>query len=163
MLNLFIISGATLAATLLQVLPVAAVPTAALAESPIPGYRVEAMTWEIQTNPGGPTVNLTGTIQQVIQFAEKQNPNFRSDFGLDAPADLGFKSPKTLDECGKGHRPCTHDNFQSVECVLKADMADLGTFEDIIGDLSQLPGNPGYAPGPGFCSQLGCEGQTAVL
>ncbi|KAK3350457.1 hypothetical protein B0H65DRAFT_403537, partial [Neurospora tetraspora] len=74
-----ITSGAVLLIALLQVLPVAAVPAALNLDE----NGIGEIVWEIQTSPGGPTVNVTGTVQEVIRSAEKINPNFRSDFALD--------------------------------------------------------------------------------
>ena len=79
------LSGAVLFTSLLRAHPVAAVPTASLStrDSPIPGYSVVKPVWAVQTAPDGATVNVTGTVQDVIRYAEKVNSNFRSDFALD--------------------------------------------------------------------------------
>ncbi|CCC13737.1 hypothetical protein SMACR_08242 [Sordaria macrospora] len=159
MFNSFIIYGAILAATMLQALPVAAVPTTALAKSPIPGYRVEAMTWEIQTTPGGPTVNVTGTIEQVIQFAEKQNPDFRSDFGLGDDTPIDLKSTPSLGGFVKGF----YDLVYLVECFrVNTKSANLGTFEEVIEDLHNQPRENEATLGPGVCTQFGCKEKTVV-
>lgn len=109
-------------------------------------------------------VSITGTLEQVIQSAEKQNPNFRSDFGLDAPVkvDIGFKTHSVLEECGKGHRPCNHDNIQSVECVLDTPPADLEAFEEIIGMMSHLNGKPAYTLFAGSCAEIDCRDSSVV-
>ncbi|CCC13738.1 hypothetical protein SMACR_08243 [Sordaria macrospora] len=79
MISSVITSGAVFLISLFQALPIAAFPAA----SKIDGYSIGDITWEIQTSPGGPVVNVTGTVQEVIKYAEKVNPNFRSDFTLD--------------------------------------------------------------------------------
>lgn len=52
---------------------------------PIPGYNIVDLTWEVETTPGGPTMNVTGTVQQVVERLTEVNPNYVSDFGLDKP------------------------------------------------------------------------------
>ena len=47
-------------------------------------YTIVKPVWAVRTVPGGPLVkNVTGTVQDVIQYANKVNRNFREDFDLE--------------------------------------------------------------------------------
>ncbi|KAK5654509.1 hypothetical protein OQA88_7138 [Cercophora sp. LCS_1] len=49
-----------------------------LTDTPIPGYKVEPFTGEIDVAPGEAPVVVAGTIDEAIAEIEKTNPNFRS-------------------------------------------------------------------------------------
>ncbi|GAB1217292.1 hypothetical protein ATERTT37_006529 [Aspergillus terreus] len=60
-------------------------------EAPILGYGVEEFTWEVKTKPGGPTVALNGTVQDIYARLIEINPTYNRDFAA------RNTSPKTLD------------------------------------------------------------------
>ncbi|KAL2854258.1 hypothetical protein BJY01DRAFT_232004 [Aspergillus pseudoustus] len=49
-------------------------------KAPIPGYGFEDFTWEMETTPGGPTVLLNGTVQEIYAELLKINPSYDGDF-----------------------------------------------------------------------------------
>ncbi|GKT85731.1 LOW QUALITY PROTEIN: hypothetical protein Ct61P_03581 [Colletotrichum tofieldiae] len=51
-------------------------------EPPFPGAAVFVPEWEVPASPGGPTVTLTGTVQEVVAELEKLNPDFKTDFNI---------------------------------------------------------------------------------
>ncbi|THC99343.1 hypothetical protein EYZ11_001155 [Aspergillus tanneri] len=53
-------------------------------EAPVPGYGVEEFTWEVETKPGGPTVALNGTIQEIYAELIEINPIYDLDFAARA-------------------------------------------------------------------------------
>ncbi|KAH7329295.1 hypothetical protein B0I35DRAFT_466520 [Stachybotrys elegans] len=61
-------------------------------------YGVEDIQWEVQAFPGGPLLNLTGTVEQAHDELVRLNPNFTDDFpfqpenSLQARTDFGGSS-----------------------------------------------------------------------
>lgn len=78
---------------IIQVLSAVAAPTVANKDaSAISGYGIEELTWELQTAPGGPAVNVTGTIEQAYKHMKTINPGFISDFGFGQPVNVSSLS-----------------------------------------------------------------------
>ncbi|KAK3402525.1 hypothetical protein B0T20DRAFT_449583 [Sordaria brevicollis] len=147
----------TLAATLavLQVLPVIAIPTLSSGatprrEGPVPSYGIEDITWEIVT-ASGTTVNITGTVEQVFQYAEKKNIAFKQI--SDVPP------PSTLDDLTKNRwDPSVH----RLMCFKNDNLADLEAIERGIKYLNKIPGKPVNGPGPGNCGRVSCSWNSAI-
>ncbi|CCC04870.1 hypothetical protein SMACR_04238 [Sordaria macrospora] len=144
------ISGAILA--ILQAIPSSALPAADAksAQGPIPGYRIEDITWQVKARPDGPTMNVTGTIQQVFDALDKANPNFRHDFGI----------------ANKSVLPATAESSSSyeVEKVVCTgfDYARKDATQDGIKHLNSVPGAPANGPGPGNCGRVSCSYDSAI-
>lgn len=119
--------------------------------SPIPGYGIEELIWEVETTPGGPTVNITGTIENVIEELEKINPTFVSDFGLDDVENTSSISP-------------VEDRGYYIESILcdVFDWAELVAINAGLVYLNGVPGKPTNGPGPGNCGRISCSYDSAI-
>ncbi|KAK1778640.1 hypothetical protein QBC45DRAFT_451462 [Copromyces sp. CBS 386.78] len=151
MLSSVITSGAILA--MLQVLPAVAMPTIANRDaSPIPGYGIEELIWEVETTPGGPTVNIAGTVQDVYEQLEKVNPNFVSDFGLDDP-----------DNSTSLAAPVESRAYyiEAIHCDY-FEYATASAIREGIKYLNGVPGKPSNGPGPGNCGRVSCSYNSAI-
>ncbi|KAK3402519.1 hypothetical protein B0T20DRAFT_398457 [Sordaria brevicollis] len=151
MLSSIITTGVLLA--VLQALPTVAIPTVANRDaSPLDGYGIEELTWEVETTPGGPSVNITGTVEHVVEELGKINPTFVSDFGIENP-----------------------DNSSAVDAPIEArayylkewycDVFGLAKLEAIQAGLVYLngvPGKPTNGPGPGNCGRVSCSHSAAI-
>lgn len=162
MLNPLLISHTLLATTILQLLPisVAAIPTVPKSttnrapfnsanEGPIHDYTIEPITFQIPTSPSlnSPTINVTGTIQQAIQAAEKVNPAWRSDF---AQATIQkFKSQNLLAAVEVDHWDCSTGAPTGYNDVSESLWA-----------VALTKGKPSL--GPGRCGRVSCQEGAAV-
>ncbi|KAJ4413358.1 hypothetical protein N0V85_003589 [Neurospora sp. IMI 360204] len=137
-----------------QVLPAVAIPTVANRDaSPIPGYGIEELTWEVETTPGGPTVNITGTIENVYEELEKINPTFVSDFGLHDPDhNLSLAAPVEP----RGYY------YKSWDCDAVTWWAGLSNIQAGLVYLNGVPGKPSNGPGPGNCGRVSCSYSSAI-
>ena len=148
------LSGALLlTSTMLQVLPVAAVPVASIADrdAVIPGYSISDVVWAVQTHPGGPTVNITGTVQDVIKYGEKVNPNFRRDFGLDQGGIQDHSLDKRMIE---DHHDCRWPG---------GGWAQVDAIKHDIGYLRGVPGHPAMGMGHNNCGRVSCSDSSAIF
>ncbi|KAK3350450.1 hypothetical protein B0H65DRAFT_88562 [Neurospora tetraspora] len=144
-------TGAILA--MLQVLPAVAAPTVANRDaSPIPGYGIEELIWEVETTPGGPTVNITGTVENVYEELEKINPTFVSDFRLDDPDNSPSLAAPVK---SRGY------TIQSFNCNVY-DYASLKAIQAGLVYLNGVPGKPSNGPGPGNCGRVSCSYNSAI-
>ncbi|EGO61634.1 hypothetical protein NEUTE1DRAFT_98715 [Neurospora tetrasperma FGSC 2508] len=151
MLSWFINSGLVLAALL--VLPAVAAPTVANKDaSAISRYGIEELTWELQTAPGGPAVNVTGTIEQAYKHMKTINPGFISDFGFDQPVNVSSLSTP-LESRGYTIDHITCDVFE---------WAFLEEIQTGMFYLNKVPGKPTNGPGPGNCGRVSCSYGAAI-
>ena len=129
--------------------PASSHPQALALDSPIPGYSIVPLTWEVEAFDNGTTVNLTGTIEQVIDDLTKINPNFpgsnitnTTDFAIsEAPSD--FRTA-----CGPGPWGWEGGNRERV-------------WEGYVY-LNKVSGKPGQGPGPGSCGRVSCSYNAAI-
>ncbi|KAJ4418566.1 hypothetical protein N0V85_001399 [Neurospora sp. IMI 360204] len=147
------VSGAILA--MLQAIPSSALPAgeAKSAQGPIPGYGIEDITWEVKAHPNGPTMNVTGTIQQVYDVLDKANPNFRQDFGINNTADNSVLAATTESDSSY--------ELQSLVCNV-FDYAQRTATTKGIEYLKGVPGAPANGPGPGNCGRVSCAYESAI-
>ncbi|KAK1781361.1 hypothetical protein QBC45DRAFT_65059 [Copromyces sp. CBS 386.78] len=145
-----LVSGAILA--ILQAIPSSALPAsdAKSAPGPIPGYGIEDITWEVKAHPDGPTMNVTGTIQQVFDALDKANPNFRQDFGITDSSVLAATTESA-----------SSYEVERVICNV-FDYARKDATQDGINHLNSVPGAPANGPGPGNCGRVSCSYASAI-
>ncbi|KAJ0381898.1 hypothetical protein COL922a_013639 [Colletotrichum nupharicola] len=60
---------------LAALLPAFLAVEASVLEAPIPGYEVYVPEWEVQATPGGPTIVLNGTVEEVVDKLHEINPD----------------------------------------------------------------------------------------
>ena len=121
--------------------------------SPIPGYGIEELIWEVETSPGGPTVDIPGTVQDVYAELEKVNPNFVSDFGLEDP-DNSTSVTAPLESRAY--------YIESIHCDWGGDYCSGQSILDGIKYLRGVPGQPKTGPGPGNCGRVSCSYNSAI-
>ncbi|KAE8343326.1 hypothetical protein BDV24DRAFT_161763 [Aspergillus arachidicola] len=122
-------------------------------ESPIEGYTIEEFSWEVETTPGGSTVVLNGTVEQVLSQLRDINPNYDAEFAI--PADE-VEHP-VEEEATSSHLTKRGD----VKCggYPKARRVHI---EQGIKYLRGVPGKPQRGPGPGSCGQVSCSWSSAI-
>ncbi|GMF68816.1 unnamed protein product [Aspergillus oryzae] len=115
-------------------------------EAPIPGYGVEDLSWEVQTTPGGPKVNLNGTVQEVHEQLLAINPNYEQEF-----AALNADKKREL----------TFEKRDTVTCY-QYPQANHKYVESGIKYLRSVPGQPTNGPGPNNCGRVSCSYNAAI-
>jgi len=129
--------------------------TAAVTTSPIPGYAVQEVAWEVQATPGGPYLRLNGTVQEVFNQLRQVNPTFDTDFGID------------LDSSNRRTRITTSSanskyQVESNTCLPDRDTANLDIIlNEGIPYLRSVPGQPGES-GRGVCGRVSCSWKSAI-
>ncbi|KAK3502037.1 hypothetical protein B0T13DRAFT_465264 [Neurospora crassa] len=119
----------------------------------IPGYGIEELTWELQTAPGGPAVNVTGTIEQAFKHMKTINPGFISDFGFDQPVNVSSLSmPVEL----RGY------TINHITCDVVFEWAYLVEIQTGMFYPNNIPGKPTNGPGPGNCGRVSCSYDAAI-
>ncbi|PGH27625.1 hypothetical protein AJ80_00638 [Polytolypa hystricis UAMH7299] len=121
-------------------------------EAPIPGYRVEDITWAVEYAPGKNTT-LTGTVQQVYAQLLDMNPQYEAQFGTiehnataveDEDEDVTTRSKREHTICNPFPRaPCNRIN-------------------EGISYLTRVNGRPTNGPGPGNCGRVSCSWSSAI-
>lgn len=107
----------------------------------------------VKAHPGGPTMNVTGTIQQVFDALDKANPNYRKDFGI---ADhTGSSVLAATSEAAPAYE------VERIECDVY-DYARKDATRDGIKYLRSVPGTPANGPGPGNCGRVSCSYNSAI-
>ncbi|KAI8219424.1 hypothetical protein K4K54_009529 [Colletotrichum sp. SAR 10_86] len=117
-------------------------------EAPIPGYGVYVPEWEVQATPDGPTVLLSGTVEEVVDQLQELNPEYEEllnttiaqSAALDKRTD--FSGSKVV--CG---------NFPKAN----RDRLYAG-----VGYLRGVGGRPWNAAGPGTCGRVSCSWNSAI-
>ena len=142
--------------TSLQVLPASALPatTAQTSEgAPIPGYGIEEITWNLETTSGA-TVNLTGTIEQVLQYAEENNIELKHN-----PDFLDLSSSSLNTENGEIQARAG----ETLACdVWNQSLARKDAIDQGITYLRGVTGKPGNGPGPNNCGRVSCSYNAAI-
>ncbi|KAK3388550.1 hypothetical protein B0T20DRAFT_98089 [Sordaria brevicollis] len=118
---------------------------------PIPGYNIVDLTWEVEITPGGPTMNVTGTIQDVVKRLTEVNPNYVSDFGLDKPIDDMDLPVQT--------RAWVERN---IFCDVPFSDASNEEIVKGIKYLRTVSGRPKNGPGPDNCGRVSCSYYSAI-
>lgn len=116
-------------------------------EAPIPGYGIVDFTWEVETFPGGPKENITGTIQDVVTVLTSINPDWKSDFNFSDSLTKRLNNEKRLSFPFTGII-CNHDSPFSLTLV--------NDVRNAISYLYGVPGSPTEGPGPGNCARVSC-------
>ena len=113
--------------------------------APIPGYRMEEINWKLQTE-SGTTVNVTGTIQEVMQYAEKNN--------------IALKLDNQNQQSKEANSP-----YSDLQCGVWGD-ADEHYIKEGIEYLRNInkdgrENKPSLGPGP-VCGRVSCSHSSAI-
>ncbi|KAK3949162.1 hypothetical protein QBC32DRAFT_349738 [Pseudoneurospora amorphoporcata] len=123
-------------------------------EGPLAGYGIQDITWEIQTGPHT-TANFTGTIQDVMKFAEENGIDFTTEEVANAPSSTAHLARREheLDVdmliCNTDFGPLTK---LAEEWFIKKGIEYLRT---------KPKGKP--ENGPGRCGRVSCELSCAIF
>ncbi|KZL69745.1 hypothetical protein CT0861_02947 [Colletotrichum tofieldiae] len=127
-------------------------------EPPFPGAAVFVPEWEVPASPGGPTVTLTGTVQEVVAELEKLNPDFKTDFNITetaaddipVPSDVTGSLEKRTDFKGSKYICNNYPNGR------------YNAYHEGVEYLRGVPGKPRAPAGPGACGRVSCSQNTAI-
>jgi hypothetical protein len=147
-LNLISIAIATLFTT------AQAVPTP---DPLIPGYTITDFVWEVESYPGGPKANVTGTAQDVATHLSAVNPNWKTDFNISEALQVHQES--------KQKKRDLSFPFTSILCWVREDEWGFAFRLPLLDDidfLNVVPGIPTMGPGPGACGRVACSDTAAV-
>ncbi|RAK78812.1 uncharacterized protein BO72DRAFT_457416 [Aspergillus fijiensis CBS 313.89] len=125
-------------------------------EAPLPGYGVEEFSWEMETSPGGPTVILSGTVQEIYAELIKINPTYDGDFAeLAANNTLAAENHVDTSSSSSLHKrnDVTCNNYPQ---------AIRRRIEEGISYLRGVSGQPRNGPGPGNCGRVSCSYNSAI-
>ncbi|KAA8649879.1 uncharacterized protein ATNIH1004_002558 [Aspergillus tanneri] len=120
-------------------------------EAPVPGYGVEEFTWEVETKPGGPTVALNGTIQEIYAELIEINPIYDLDFAARAT------EASISNDDGTPHLRKRFD----VTCNIYTKTLRTRIQEGITY-LRGVSGRSTNGPGPGNCGRVSCSYNSAI-
>ncbi|KAI9036071.1 uncharacterized protein KD926_002447 [Aspergillus affinis] len=120
-------------------------------EAPVEGYGVEDFAWEVETTPGGDTVILNGTVEEVYTELLKINPMYDGDFAAVAETN---DAEKRDDSASLFKR-------KDVTCG-KYPTAIRRRIEEGIAHLHRVKGKPRNGPGPGNCGRVSCSYRSAI-
>lgn len=104
--------------------------------------------WEVEVSPGGPTVILKGTIEEIRKELLKLNPTWDTDYLKPKPSPklarrFDFSRDKYV--CRGRWPQCSADSIQ-----------------DGINYLRGVSGQPTNGPGPGNCGRVSCSYDSAI-
>lgn len=124
--------------------------------------------WEMEVTPGGATVVVRGTIDEVVEQMKALNPRWEEDFNLPArdaiPLDEEVEArdvsavpenplEKRTDFSGTAVI-CQHKDFKNCNVqVIKND----------INYLRGVPGKPTRGPGPASCGRVACHNSCGIF
>ncbi|KAK4210111.1 hypothetical protein QBC37DRAFT_293148 [Rhypophila decipiens] len=120
-------------------------------EAPIPGYKVQEMTWKVDPFNNGTIVEITGTVQDVIAELYKINPQYlEHHFMVDDDSDKLTITHKQDNHVICNPRPghWVHARYYPIQ--------------DGISYLRQIGGRPELSAGPGTCSRVSCSWKSAI-
>ncbi|OIW31263.1 hypothetical protein CONLIGDRAFT_713713 [Coniochaeta ligniaria NRRL 30616] len=123
-------------------------------ESPLPDHDLQEQVWTVPITPGGPTVTINGTVQQLFAQLTKLNPNYEAEFPPQTP-DIG--QPRTgidkrdLNDHKMGRYSCAYDFYGVGLGYIRSEHVERGLVEY----LDKVPGHPKLAPDA--CSKVSCD------
>ncbi|KAK4232624.1 hypothetical protein QBC38DRAFT_450254 [Podospora fimiseda] len=149
----------TLSAVILPFLlnPVDASP--AMRGDEIPGYKTVELSWEVATTPGGPTMILNGTVQQVRAQLLQLNPNYDNDF---AELTAASKAAAAMRR-SKGVSKDVDPSHRLCDIWGRWDSATKKRILEGIDYLHHINGQPHQGPGPGNCGRVSCSFDSAII
>ncbi|CEN61057.1 hypothetical protein ASPCAL07724 [Aspergillus calidoustus] len=150
----------------------------AAGESPIPGFELVDVAWDVEVFPGGPHVLLNGTVQDVYEQLIELNPDFIIDLSdlYDEDDDVDEDSLSTLTPSTSSTRSSSLGVAQPTPSTIVEKRQSLrdyfcfgrwpGASRRRIGEgvsyLRRIPGTPTLGPGPGSCGRVSCSYDAAI-
>lgn len=151
-------------ASLLAVLASTSLTSAHHVESPLPGHTLLQQTWTVPITPGGPTVTLNGTVQQLFAQLTKLNPNYEAEFPALTPdtgrprpdSDTDTNKKRDLGDHRMGRYSCGADFYD----VGLGSVTNMHVEGNLIDHVDRVDGQPTLAPMA--CSRISCEWDTGI-
>ncbi|PHH64054.1 hypothetical protein CDD81_5047 [Ophiocordyceps australis] len=116
-------------------------------------------SWEMEVTPGGPTVVVSGTIQEVHARMLELNPNWNEDFGINTTHLSNSSGLST--ELSTGLEKRTDWQYRDYFCYgwkrTNVDEVLAG-----IRYLRTVPGRPRNDAGPGKCGRVSCSWWASI-
>jgi hypothetical protein len=136
-----------------------AAPQVVERDSPIPGYGLVDLSWEVQVVEGQPPQILTGTVQDVHKQILAINPNFRFNPPKDRSALLASNNiTARADVQGR-----SFDKLICCDDFYVGAGADTLDIRDGVSYLDGVSGKPSNGPGPGNCGRVSCSYDAAIF
>ncbi|KAK0613737.1 hypothetical protein B0T14DRAFT_569746 [Immersiella caudata] len=119
--------------------------------APLPGFNLKVLEWTAQATPGGETINVNGTVQDVVAALNKIDPQYEARLRQDTSL-----QSRSLDESYFYKR-------KSYDCIrIGSRGVDPGEIKDGIRYLRTVSGRPKNGPGPGNCGRISCSWASAI-
>ncbi|GAM35627.1 hypothetical protein TCE0_017r04105 [Talaromyces pinophilus] len=115
----------------------------------IPGYNIVDIEWEVQVTAGGPTVNVTGTVEEVYAHLKTINPDFETEF-------------PPIDHKNSIEARAADYSVSSYFCQGRWAGCSWSRIQQGISYLDGVPGRPSNGPGPGNCGRVSCSYNSAI-
>lgn len=122
----------------------------------MPEYELVDASWRVQLVPGGPTITLNGTIQQVKAQLAVSNPGWKLEtsevFTAEGPAAAGFpvRFKEAWHWCGKRHKDSKGHELTSA------------FYDRITEGVEYLRHTGGAGVGAKKCARISCSWGSAV-
>ncbi|KAK3322866.1 hypothetical protein B0H66DRAFT_216165 [Apodospora peruviana] len=137
-------------AAIATVLAVIMAQTSLAVETPIPGYTVVDIEWDIEVAPGQREI-LNGTVQEVYAQAVELNPNFKINNPVALPSNEVERALSTRSRIDRRWVNC--NNWP---------LAERSRLQEGINYLRGVGGRPTNGPGPGNCGRVSCSWHAAI-
>ncbi|KAK3998289.1 hypothetical protein QBC44DRAFT_338278 [Cladorrhinum sp. PSN332] len=122
----------------------------------ISGYKTVEISWEVEATPGGPTMILNGTVEEVHAQLLEVNPNYDSDFAE-------IKAAKKAAAAARQFTGLSNREASNI-CDLYGvwDSATKARILEGVDYLHGVKGQPVNGPGPGNCGRVSCSYDSAI-
>lgn len=149
----------------------------ASAPAALHGYEIYNTTWVASVRPGGETVELNGTIQQVRAQLLELNPNYNADYNIDVerihqgwsmfcinagctPATAAETTTRLLQD----DSVLTFRGFVQTKCLNHDSLARMTAIDEGVRHLRDLKTHikPKNGPGPNNCGRVSCSWAAGI-
>ncbi|OAQ72120.1 hypothetical protein VFPPC_00169 [Pochonia chlamydosporia 170] len=136
------------------------------AESPIQGYSIVDLEWEVEVSPGGPMQTFTGPIEKVVSELVKINPTYLQDYKIPNATEARMNranNPRSVDGFEQRSSLEARDKFGfTPSCTHRWTPCDAWIISDGVIYLRGVKGKPKNGPGPGNCGRVSCSYNSAI-
>jgi len=147
------------------------------APAALDGYEIYNTTWVAAVRPGGETVELNGTIQQVHAQLLELNPNYNADFNIEMErthqgwsmfcTNAGCTPPtaaETTTRLLQDDSVLTFRGFVRTKCLNHDSLARMTAIDEGVRYLRDLDQRikPKNGPGPNNCGRVSCSWAAGI-
>jgi hypothetical protein len=135
-------------------------------ESPIPGYGIVELSWEVIPAPGQSPIVLNGTIEQVHSQLLEINPSYQAEVfekGCFTPIreDLLPAPTAATAATAAGASTAAAPLIWRIKCG-GYHSANIRRIKDGINYLNNITGQPRNGPGPNNCGRVSCSYNSSI-